>query len=767
MKIRGLLLTALVCTLAGAEEPPRKPTQDSTAEPYGFEGHEIYKIARRISHLTACDADNDGLLDLLVANNSKARIELFLRRKDPVAPKTKTGDPLPNALADDQFFERKEILTEKNVTSLVAEDLNGDGNVDIAYYGKPAELVVTYGDGKGAFGKTVTFPITDGSTSSGALAAVDINGDGRTDLCLLGRGYTAILSQTKKGTLKEPVKIPHEKDISGLDCADLNGDGRVDLVHVSFKSTRPLRVRFQQPDGSLGAELGFRMSPFRVAGFYDVDKKSKGQELLAVQRSSGVLRSYKLAKRKAPSGLGSVQMHAFEETGGSKARSMAIGDVNGDGLLDLAVTEPGNAQVALYLQDKSGRLSGRRVYPSLSNSEHVLVADLDGDGKGEVIVSSSGERAVGVSRYDNGKLPFPTLLELKGTPRTIDAADLDGDKKDDLLIVLEAGKKDFRAVVVRADGRSETKLPVKAASDGALLLDIDRDGKKDLLLFDKYGPMKVLRATEKGFEDLGEGGREYRAGLVRNLSRDAVNEGDLDGDGKPELLVATKNFARGIVLDTSPSGKDETKVSLRVVDQANGATPRSRIQGVVALDVDGDGKPEVALFDKDKKALTLLSRNDAGVLEVKANLDIGDLDLRSMHVADLNGDKRPDIVLMGKQGFGVLYAQGNDYVLEPQHSIESTARDARFWNFDVADMNGSGTPDVVIVDLGNRALQILAYDGEKGFSEKLHFPVYEKKMHGRRGSASAINELVLEDLNHDGMVDVALLIHDRLIVYVQ
>jgi len=146
---------------------------------------------------------------------------------------------------------------------------------------------------------------------------------------------------------------------------------------------------------------------------------------------------------------------------------------------------------------------------------------------------------------------------------------------------------------------------------------------------------------------------------------------------------------------------------------------------------------------------------------------LGDLDLRSMHAADLNGDGRTDVVLMGKQGFGVFYARGVDHVLDPQHSIESSARDARFWTFDVRDLNGDARPDVAIFDAGNRALQILSYDPKKGFNEELRFPVYEKKMHQRGGSGGTINELLLRDLDNDGMTDVAFLIHDRLIVYIQ
>jgi len=67
----------------------------------------------------------------------------------------------------------------------------------------------------------------------------------------------------------------------------------------------------------------------------------------------------------------------------------------------------------------------------------------------------------------------------------------------------------------------------------------------------------------------------------------------------------------------------------------------------------------------------------------------------------------------------------------------------------------------------NRALQLLSYDPEKGFDEELRFPVFEKKMHQRGGGGGTINELLLRDLDNDGKTDVAFLVHDRLIVYIQ
>jgi hypothetical protein len=304
---------------------------------------------------------------------------------------------------------------------------------------------------------------------------------------------------------------------------------------------------------------------------------------------------------------------------------------------------------------------------------------------------------------------------------------------------------------------------LKAAPEDVLVMDIDQDGRRDLLLFNKYEPMKILRATGKpmGADAYASPAGDYRSGLVNKLDSGNVNPADLDGDGKAELLVATKNYARALVLDAGEGG------GLTVKDQANGATPRSQIKGAAALDLDGDGTNEVALYDRDDKVVTILARDSAGVFAVGTNLPVVDLDFLAMHVADLNGDGRPDLLLFGRDRFGVLYAQGADRQLQPAHSIESSARDAFFTEFAVGDLNGDGGSDLAMIDAGNKAIQVLSYDAEQGFTEEIRWRVYEEKMHQQRRGTGGAREIVIADFDGDGLEDIAILIHDRLIVYLQ
>src|SRR5580658_6144309 len=105
---------------------------------FGFTGPEIFPIDPQISLLHAADLDGDGLIDLIVVNNARSKINLLYNQTG----KTNSLLPLPgrkkelNDLPPDARFRIESIASEKRISSLVVADLNGDGKPDLAYYGE-------------------------------------------------------------------------------------------------------------------------------------------------------------------------------------------------------------------------------------------------------------------------------------------------------------------------------------------------------------------------------------------------------------------------------------------------------------------------------------------------------------------------------------------------------------------------------------------------------------------------------------------------------
>ena len=171
------LAFTLLATAAGADEP-------RLAEYFGFLPLEIYKFENnRISNLAVADLDGDKVDDVIVVNNSKSHIQFLLSSKGTTEDHPKNE---VNQLVQDKRMRLKSLAVNKEIVSLVTGDFNGDGKIDIAYYGTPAELVVHFGKGNSHFEvrRDEKGRITGFDVRVGDLTYSDLDGNGRID------GYT-------------------------------------------------------------------------------------------------------------------------------------------------------------------------------------------------------------------------------------------------------------------------------------------------------------------------------------------------------------------------------------------------------------------------------------------------------------------------------------------------------------------------------------------------------------------------------------------------
>src|SRR6266850_8169975 len=140
---------------------------------FAFTGPETFPIDPFISELRAADLDGDGLMDLIVVNNSRSKITLLYNQTG----KTNIAQPrFPvkrelNELPPDARFRIDSIASEKRIAALVVADLNGDGRPDIAYYGEPKELVVQYNQGSNGWSVPKRWPLDDGLLDPYALVS--------------------------------------------------------------------------------------------------------------------------------------------------------------------------------------------------------------------------------------------------------------------------------------------------------------------------------------------------------------------------------------------------------------------------------------------------------------------------------------------------------------------------------------------------------------------------------------------------------------------
>ena len=760
----GLLTGAGPSAMSRADEPVEKP---KLADYFGFLPLELYKLDYRIGNLTVADFDGDGTADVLVANNARSRLDLLLSSKRPEGQaEARPFRAEVNELESDKRMRLVSIPVNKAIVSLGVGDFNGDGRPDIVYYGTPAEVQILFNEGDGKFSEPKRINSGEALESSNALAVGDLDQDGRDDIALISEGELILIHQTSPGTLSEPERVPHTaSNPLMVKLRDLNGDGAVDLVILDGGTDHPIHVRFGSAEKKLGPERRFAIEPPRSIAFGQIDGKP-GVEVLTVENQSGRGKVYKFEESAddadADQKWGRLIFLGLPK-GSERGRALAAGDLDGDKKKDVVVTEPANAQVWVYRQTGKGGLSAGESFPSLLGAKEVALADLDGDDRDEVYVLSEQEKQIGRSRFEDGRLSFPTPLPIKGEPVTMGLAELEPSKPPAIVYVSRTNpggdQFELRAVRLGESGEFEEAkfgpaeaVAIKGLSSAPTALrafDVNHDGHVDLIAFSAFGPPILLVGGADGSlapftEGLGPLGGATASGLSRM---------DLDG---PALIVAQNTFARHVALD--PKGQWEVK------DQYNASRGSAQVQGAAALDVTGDGATDIVLLDKSTKSLLFLTPKE-GVYRQAGSLPLGQINFEGLLVGDFNGDGRDDLLIAGSDRFAILETGGEGGKLEVISSYEPNRQDARLGDLITGDLNGDGAADILFTDVAEQSLDIATFAGaDEDLLHALTFRLFERKSFRGGGDLIEPREMAVGDVDGDGRDDLVLILHDRVVI---
>jgi hypothetical protein len=410
---------------------------------------------------------------------------------------------------------------DHNPVSLAVADINGDGKPDIVVVNQftgpdfsigGSTVGVLLGNGDGTFQPPVTYD--SGGSFAYSVAVGDFNGDGKPDLAVANgcvniggfncspEGLVGILMGNGDGTFQ----AVHTYDSGGFDffnsnvvVADVNGDGKQDLV-VMNGCSRPCD-NINPPQGSVGILLGNGDGTFNSAATYasggyfstflavaDLNSDEKLDVVVANWCAENSFVGN--CGTKAPIGVllgngdGSLQPVITYRSGGEGARSVAVADVNADGKPDLVVSDcgpdgcaPGGVgDTSVLLGNGNGTFQPAVSYNSGGSTISVAVADVDGDGKSDLVAANWGTGTVGIL-LGNGDGTFRGVqtFDSGGTyPIFVAAADVNADGRPDLA-------------VAQNGGNNGTGLPPGAV---AVLLN-------NTALVDKTPPVITVSATPK------------------------------------------------------------------------------------------------------------------------------------------------------------------------------------------------------------------------------------------------------------------------------
>jgi hypothetical protein len=380
-------------------------------------------------------------------------------------------------------------------------------------------------------------------------------------------------------------------------------------------------------------------------------------------------------------------------TVGRYTNSVAVGDVNGDGKPDLIVASvcesyndcPSGGGVSVLLGNGNGTFQAPVAYASGGFfSTSVAVADLNGDGKPDLVVANECATYIDAGCSDNGSLG-----------------------------------------VLFGNGDGTFQAPVSFLSGGFIALsvairDVNHDGHPDLVAANYC--QNVNNNCSEGFGPggvsvlLGDGKGTFTPAVSYSSggeSAESVAIADVNGDGHPDLVVA--NFCQSL---DNCTGAGQVGVLLGIGD-GTFQPPVSYASGghntngggifVAAGDVNGDGHPDLVVATTCQSSsncnaggVNVLLGNGNGTFQAPVAYASGGVNANSLAIADVNGDGHADVVVANRCNskscggvVSVLLGNG-DGTLQTAQNFASAGNTA--WSVAVADVNGDGMPDLVVAN---------------------------------------------------------------------
>ncbi len=754
----GILLPILCCALCAPV---------GSAPTLGLDGPEVVKLDRNTRALTAADIDANGRMDLLLINNDKARIEILYQLGPDEALPASRMQARPDRwtpVLDASRFRRQGVTTGDQMLALVAADFDGDGRADLAYSAQDRGLVVRFQQADGDWDRRWSFDQETPSSSSHSLLAADLDQDGRQDLVMLGKTALLVFHQQAEGGFQSPQRYPLAEDNSYAPLVqDLDRDGRPDLIYLVRNSDYALRVRLQDPEGRFGAERVLRLHTPRGA----LAEIGPGA-FAAIDPRTGLIEGLTLGPaeaRHAPQRLLPTPRVQAVPGGVRRAEAYALADFDGDGRRDLLAADTAGARLWLYRQTAPGRFAAPVSFPAFADVRALAAADIDGDARAEIFLASPKEEVFGITRYSAaGRIEYPAPLPIEGKPLGI--AVLRGAGGDWLLacwVEQEQGRRLLLlAYAAASDEWSEVQSldldGLRTDPEGARAVDFDQDGVQDLILFVPRSPAVLLRQDAQGRLARVEPGGGLQSGLLDDLTPGDLSQGDIDGDGRPELLIADQGLVRAVRLDAA--GR------LEVADQFNLDNREAEVASALLADLDQDGAGELLLFPKNSDSIHVQRQDEQGVYRPWRRFEMGRIELLDTRVLGPAADSAPAILYLGKERFWVVAPEARRLAIEHTAAHESGIEDLDYGLLASGDLNGDGAPELIALDnRGTRILEVL-YRTDAGWRSGLHFAVFDNPADNPRGdSADEPREMLVRDLTGDGKDDIALLVHDRVLVY--
>ncbi len=635
-------------------------------------------------------------------------------------------------------------------TFVYAGDYTGDGRPE-AVFSDGLNSLLYKNDGNGRFEYLAKL------RGGMALAPGDFDGDGDTDLFLLGRTYSRgfLYANDGKGGFKDVTqgRVPRNDSwCQGLVTADLDGDGDLDLVIYPSSSSNKGSIFLNDGKGSFSDGTAGR-TPENLWAFHVIAADFDGDkdiDLLLLRGKYLVLWMNDGKGHFKDSSSGLVQVPGMFTAGG------CAGDVDGDGDIDVFLacgSAWGPQGNQLWLNDGKGKFTNASAsrLPAYSGRSYLAsMGDIDGDGDLDIVFRDTRAGIWVLLNDGKGKFAFPPgfrailprYLSFAYGHKGLALADIEGDGDLDLFtqtdrlspsLFLNLGGSRF----IRGGRFRVPPLPFdypRCVDAG----DVDGDGDVDLVFGERNLQDRLYLNDGQGvFVDSTKG----RMPALFEKTR-ALKFADVDGDGDMDLFEGPEyGFLKLFLNDGKGFFKDVSSVNL----PNHWCYPWSFSTG----DVDGDGDVDLVIANDSHQTNSLLINDGKGKFtdETVKRLPYHPDDTRRVLLGDFDGDGDLDIFSVNCGSECRVYLNdGKGFFKDSPSSFKKTIS-GYFFAGALGDLDGDGDPDVVVGGMSGLGCGVLRNDkGVFSLAGGVFIP----------GLRHDTRDIALLDFNHDGLPDIVL-----------